>query len=37
MNMTKQRTRYAIDLPKAVIEVLKWHVEQMLWTPQLQD
>jgi integrase len=37
MNMTKQRTRYAIDLPKAVIDVLNWHVGQMLWTPQQQD
>ena len=35
--MTKQRTRYAIDLPKAVIEVLNWHVGQMLWTLQQQD
>jgi len=36
MNMTKQRTRYAIDLPKAVLDVLKWHADQMLRTSEQQ-
>jgi integrase len=37
MSMTKQRTRYAIDLPQAVMDVLTWHVENQLHTPEQQD
>jgi integrase len=37
MQMTKQRTRYAIDLPQSVMDVLKWHVEHQLRTPEQQD
>lgn len=37
MNMTKQRTRYGIDLPESVIGVLKWHTESQLRTPEQQD
>ncbi|HKY36578.1 MAG TPA: hypothetical protein VJN18_11600 [Polyangiaceae bacterium] len=34
MQMTKQRTRYAIDLPESVVDVLKWHVESQLLAPE---
>ncbi len=34
MNTTKQRTRYAIDLPEEVMAVLKWHANTQLVTPQ---
>ena len=37
MNMTKQRTRYAIDLPQAVMDVLTWHVEHQLYTEPMRD
>lgn len=34
MNTTKQRTRYAIDLPHEVMAVLEWHANTQLVTPQ---
>lgn len=37
MNVTKQGTRYKIDLPETVLDVLKWHVESQLHTPEQQD
>ena len=37
MRTTKQKRRYSIDLPSAVMEVLKWHVETQLKTPEQQD
>jgi len=37
MKSTKQRTRYGIDVPQIVIDVLSWHVEQQLHTPEQQD
>ncbi len=27
MKTTKQKRRYAIDLPREVIDVLRWHVD----------
>ena len=35
--MTKQRTRYSVTSPKAVLDVLSWHVETQLATPEQQD
>jgi integrase len=37
MNVTKQGTRYKIDIPETVTDVLKWHVESQLRTPEQQD
>ena len=37
MQMTKQRTRYSITVPKTVLDVLTWHIEQQLKTPEQQD
>lgn len=37
MNTTKQKVRYAIDLPEQVLEVLRWHVETQLVTPEQLD
>ena len=37
MQMTKQRTRYSITVPKTVLDVLTWHIEQQLRTPEQQD
>lgn len=37
MRTTKQKRRYAIDLPADVMAVLKWHVETQLRTPEQQD
>jgi integrase len=37
MQMTKQRTRYSIAVPKTVLDVLTWHIEQQLRTPEQQD
>ncbi len=37
MRTTKQKRRYAIDLPPEAMEVLKWHVETQLKTPEQQD
>ncbi|MFI5301191.1 MAG: hypothetical protein ACHREM_24160 [Polyangiales bacterium] len=37
MRTTKQKRRYAIDLPAEAIEVLRWHVETQLTTPEQQD
>src|SRR5581483_893839 len=37
MRCTKQKRRYAIDLPPEAMAVLKWHVETQLKTPEQQD
>ena len=37
MRTTKQKRRYAIDLPVEAIEVLRWHVETQLKTPEQQE
>lgn len=37
LNSTKQKTRYAIDLPAEVLEVLRWHVETQLVTPEQEE
>lgn len=34
MRTTKQKRRYGIDLPKEAIEVLRWHVDTQLGTPE---
>jgi integrase len=36
MRTTKQRRRYAIDLPEEAMQVLRWHVETQLATPEQQ-
>lgn len=35
--VTKQNTRYSINLPKAVMGELQWHVDSQLHTPEQQD
>ncbi len=37
MRTTKQKRRYAIDLPPDAMVVLRWHVETQLRTPEQQD
>jgi integrase len=37
MQMTKQRTRYSITVPKMLLDVLTWHIEQQLRSPEQQD
>jgi integrase len=37
MNTTKQKRRYAIDLPEDVMKVLEWHVQAQLATPEQQE
>ncbi|MBI2393687.1 MAG: tyrosine-type recombinase/integrase [Deltaproteobacteria bacterium] len=37
MRTTKQKRRYAIDLPAEAMAVLKWHVDTRLETPEQQD
>ena len=37
MNTTKQKRRYTIDLPAEALDVLRWHVETQLETPEQQD
>lgn len=37
LKTTKQKTRYAIDLPEDVVEVLRWHVQTQLVTPEQQE
>ncbi len=37
MNTTKQRVRYAIDLPPEVVAILRWHVATQLTTPEEED
>jgi integrase len=37
MKTTKQKKRYGIDLPKEAIDVLRWHVETQLTTPEQRD
>ncbi len=36
LNTTKQKKRYCIELPKEVMEVLRWHTETQLVTPEQQ-
>lgn len=35
--MTKQRTRYRIDLPKEAMDVLQWHVDTQFSTDEQKD
>jgi integrase len=37
MRTTKQKRRYAIDLPLEAMEVLRWHVATQLTTPEQED
>jgi integrase len=37
MRTTKQRRRYNIDLPEEAIQVLRWHIDTQLHTPQQED
>ena len=37
MNTTKQRRRYAIDLPEEAMRVLRWHVETQLVTQEQRE
>jgi len=37
MNTTKQKRRYAIDLPEDVMSVLKWHVDTHLSEPEQHE
>ena len=37
MRTTKQKRRYAIDLPHEAMDVLRWHVDSQLKTPEQQD
>ncbi len=37
MNTTKQRVRYRIHLPESVLDVLRWHVDTQLTTPEQKD
>jgi hypothetical protein len=34
MRTTKQRTRYTIGLPEEAMQVLRWHVDTQLRTPE---
>jgi hypothetical protein len=34
MRTTKQKRRYAIDLPQEAMDVLRWHVATQLHTPE---
>jgi integrase len=37
MQTTKTKRRYAIHVPKEVMEVLRWHVDTQLVTPEMQE
>ncbi len=37
MKTTKQKKRYSICLPAAVLDVLRWHVETQLTTAEMRD
>lgn len=37
MRTTKQKRRYAIDLPPEAMKVLRWHVATQLTTPEQED
>jgi len=37
MLTTKQKRRYAVDLPQEAMDVLRWHVDTQLRTPEQQD
>ncbi len=37
MRTTKQKKRYQINLPDAVLDVLRWHVETQLTTAEMQE
>jgi integrase len=37
MNTTKQRVRHRIHLPEHLLEVLQWHVDTQLTTPEMKE
>jgi integrase len=37
MQTTKQRRRYTIDLPEEAMQVLQWHVDSQLGTPEQKE
>jgi integrase len=37
MKTTKQKKRYGIELPKEAMDVLRWHIETQLTTPEQRD
>lgn len=37
MRTTKQKRRYSITVPRSVMEVLRWHVDTQLATPEQQE
>lgn len=37
MNTTKQKRRYAIDVPAEVMDVMQWHVDTQFKTPEQRD
>jgi hypothetical protein len=37
MRTTKQKRKYAITLPKEAMDVLRWHVDTQLGTPEQQE
>lgn len=37
MRTTKTKKRYPIDLPEEAMDVLRWHVELQLATPEMQE
>jgi len=37
MRTTKQKRRYGISVPPALLDVLRWHVDTQLATPEQQD
>jgi integrase len=37
MRTTKQKRKYAIDLPEEVMNILRWHVETQLKTPEQKE
>jgi integrase len=37
MRTTKQRRRYTIDLPEEAMQILQWHVDTQLRTPEQQE
>jgi integrase len=37
MNTTKNRIRYRIHLPEAVLAVLRWHIDTQLSAPEMED
>lgn len=37
IDTTKQKVKYRIHLPKEVVDVLRWHVDTQLVTPEMQE